>query len=521
MSTSATPCRSSRTSPTRSRRRIRDMAEPGEDGNAPDVVITEVGGTVGDIESLPFLEAARQVRHDVGRDNCFFLHVSLVPYLAPSGELKTKPTQHSVAALRNIGIQPDAIVCRADREIPERAQAQDRADVRRGHRRRRRRAGRAVDLRHPEGAAHRGPRRLRRPPARTAVPRRGLDGVGRPARPACTIPRRRCGSRSSASTSTCPTRTCRSPRRCVPAGSPTAPRSRSCGSRPTTCETPAGAARRAVRPGRRADPRRVRRARHRGQDRRDPVRPHQQDPGARAVPRPAVHGDRGRAAPRRASTDANSVGVRRGHQAPGDLHDGRPGGRRRRRAGHGRHDAARRVPGEARRRARWSRTPTGRRRCPSGTATATRSTTPTATSCPRPASCSPGSSPDGHLVEFVELPRRRAPVLRRHAGAPGAEEPSDAAAPAVRRLRAGRAGYARRPSGCRWSCRSRPALERVRDRAWSARLHRTVHNGRLRRTHRRVARRRSRDAGRRSRRAARSSSTTARSRSSRWTTTTR
>jgi CTP synthase len=98
--------------------RIRNMAEPGEDGNAPDVVITEIGGTVGDIESLPFLEAARQVRHDVGRDNCFFLHVSLVPYLAPSGELKTKPTQHSVAALRNIGIQPDAVVCRADREIP-------------------------------------------------------------------------------------------------------------------------------------------------------------------------------------------------------------------------------------------------------------------------------------------------------------------------------------------------------------------------------------------------------------------
>jgi CTP synthase len=83
-----------------------------------DVIITEIGGTVGDIESLPFLEAARQVRQDVGRDNVFFVHVSLVPYLAPSGELKTKPTQHSVAALRSIGIQPDAIVCRADREIP-------------------------------------------------------------------------------------------------------------------------------------------------------------------------------------------------------------------------------------------------------------------------------------------------------------------------------------------------------------------------------------------------------------------
>jgi CTP synthase len=82
-----------------------------------DIVITEVGGTVGDIESLPFLEAARQVRQQVGRDRCFFLHVSLIPYIGPSGELKTKPTQHSVQALRTIGITPDAIVCRSDRPI--------------------------------------------------------------------------------------------------------------------------------------------------------------------------------------------------------------------------------------------------------------------------------------------------------------------------------------------------------------------------------------------------------------------
>lgn len=94
--------------------RIRAMAGPDID-----VVITEVGGTVGDIESLPFLEAARQIRQDVGRDNVFYLHVSLVPYIGPSGELKTKPTQHSVAALRAIGIAPDAIVIRSDREIPE------------------------------------------------------------------------------------------------------------------------------------------------------------------------------------------------------------------------------------------------------------------------------------------------------------------------------------------------------------------------------------------------------------------
>jgi CTP synthase len=99
--------------------RVLAMAEPDVGEPAPDVVITEVGGTVGDIESLPFLEAIRQIRHDIGRDNCFFLHVSLVPYLAPSGELKTKPTQHSVATLRNIGIQPDALVLRSDREIPD------------------------------------------------------------------------------------------------------------------------------------------------------------------------------------------------------------------------------------------------------------------------------------------------------------------------------------------------------------------------------------------------------------------
>ena len=93
--------------------RMRDQAGPDVD-----VIITEIGGTVGDIESQPFLEAARQVRHELGRDDCFFLHVSLVPYIGPSGELKTKPTQHSVAALRSIGIQPDAIVLRSDRTVP-------------------------------------------------------------------------------------------------------------------------------------------------------------------------------------------------------------------------------------------------------------------------------------------------------------------------------------------------------------------------------------------------------------------
>jgi len=102
--------------------RMRAQAHP-EEGDAPHVIITEIGGTVGDIESLPFLEAARQVRHDLGRENVFFLHVSLVPFIGPSGELKTKPTQHSVAELRSIGIQPDALVLRADRELPESTKA--------------------------------------------------------------------------------------------------------------------------------------------------------------------------------------------------------------------------------------------------------------------------------------------------------------------------------------------------------------------------------------------------------------
>src|SRR5256714_9103191 len=84
-----------------------------------DVVIAEIGGTVGDIESLPFLEAIRQMRHEEGRDNCLFVHVTLVPWIAAAQELKTKPTQHSVKELRAIGIQPDILVCRSERFIPQ------------------------------------------------------------------------------------------------------------------------------------------------------------------------------------------------------------------------------------------------------------------------------------------------------------------------------------------------------------------------------------------------------------------
>jgi len=102
------------------KRRMRLQAQPPADGSpVPDVIITEIGGTVGDIESQPFIESARQVRHELGRHNVFFVHVSLVPYMGASGEQKTKPTQHSVAALRSIGIQPDALVLRSDRPVEE------------------------------------------------------------------------------------------------------------------------------------------------------------------------------------------------------------------------------------------------------------------------------------------------------------------------------------------------------------------------------------------------------------------
>jgi len=97
------------------KKHILDLAESSE----ADVIVVEVGGTVGDIEGLPFLEAIRQMRNEVGRDNVFYMHLTFLPYISSTGELKTKPTQHSVRELRSIGIQPDAIVCRSDERIPE------------------------------------------------------------------------------------------------------------------------------------------------------------------------------------------------------------------------------------------------------------------------------------------------------------------------------------------------------------------------------------------------------------------
>jgi CTP synthase len=100
---------------------IKDAIKAVSDG--PDVVIVEVGGTVGDIESLPFLESIRQLGNEVGRENALFIHLTLVPFIAASGELKTKPTQHSVKELREIGIQPDILLCRCDRPLPHEMKA--------------------------------------------------------------------------------------------------------------------------------------------------------------------------------------------------------------------------------------------------------------------------------------------------------------------------------------------------------------------------------------------------------------
>jgi CTP synthase len=382
--------------------RIVAMSAPDEDGAAPDVVITEIGGTVGDIESLPFLEAARQVRHDVGRDNCFFLHVSLVPYLAPSGELKTKPTQHSVAALRNIGIQPDALVLRADREIPDEMKrkislmcdvdvdgvvaAPDAPSI--------------YDIPkvlHREGLDAYVVRRL-------ALPFRDVDWtvwgdlLDRVHHPDETVRIALVGKyvdlpdaylsvtealraggfahRARVEIDWVPSDACRTPRG--------RGRART-GSTACSC-------------------RRVRRARHRGQARRRAVRPHPRHPHPRAVPRPAVHGDRGRPLAGRAGR-RQLQRVRRAHPAPGDLDDGRPARRRGGGAGHGRHHAPGRLPRRPRRRhpgraAYGTREVSERHRHRYEVNNAYRARLEEA------GLVFGGTSPDGTLVEFVELPRR-------------------------------------------------------------------------------------------------------------------
>ena len=185
--------------------RIRLVAESAE----VDVVITEIGGTVGDIESLPFLEALRQFHSDLGRDRSMFVHLTLVPFLGHAGELKTKPTQHSVQELRRIGIQPDMVMCRSRGGSGPGHPREDRAV--------REPAGELGDLRSGRGLDLQGAARVRRARAwptacsstSTSRPRRPTCPTGRTSWSASRPPPHRCASASSASTPSSRTPTCR------------------------------------------------------------------------------------------------------------------------------------------------------------------------------------------------------------------------------------------------------------------------------------------------------------------------
>ena len=158
--TSAARCRSSRTSPTRS-----SISSARSAGDA-DVAIVEIGGTVGDIESLPFLEAIRQMSLQLGRNNTCFMHLTLVPYIPSAGEIKTKPTQHSVKELREIGIQPDVVLCRADRPLPDDERRKIALFTNLGGEVGHLRGGRGLHLQDPGPAARAGAGRDRLPQAR-------------------------------------------------------------------------------------------------------------------------------------------------------------------------------------------------------------------------------------------------------------------------------------------------------------------------------------------------------------------
>ena len=174
-----------------------------------DVAIVEVGGTVGDIESLPFLEAIRQMGLELGRNNVCYIHLTLVPYIASAGEIKTKPTQHSVKELREIGIQADALLCRTDPAAARGRAAQDRAVHQRAEGGGDLGLGRRLDLQDPDDAARADARRDRLPQAADPGARRRPLAVEQAGARAGASRSTRSTSPSSASTSTCRTPTSR------------------------------------------------------------------------------------------------------------------------------------------------------------------------------------------------------------------------------------------------------------------------------------------------------------------------
>ena len=341
--TSARPCRSSRTSPTRSS--AASAAWPTDD---VDVVITEVGGTVGDIEILPFLEAIRQFRLDVGRDNVCYVHVTLVPFIGPSGEQKTKPTQHSVTELRSRGIQPDVIVCRSERPISDalKRKISNLCDVPvdgGGQRRRR-----PQPLRDPARAPRRGPRRRTSAASSASTEREPRPRRrGRRSSTASRPPSSRCASASSASTSSLPDAYLSVVEALKHAGFHHGADVEIDWIQAEDVEglladgPPA-------RPRRHRHPRRLRRARHRGQDRRRRLRPRARHPVPRPVPRPAGDDDRVRPQRRSASPAPTRASSTRHARTRSSTCMDEPARRHRQ----GRHDAPRRLLRRAASRAR-------------------------------------------------------------------------------------------------------------------------------------------------------------------------
>ena len=199
-----------------------------------DVVIVEVGGTVGDIESLPFLEAIRQFRHDVGRENAIFVHLTLMPYIAAAGELKTKPTQHSVRELMQIGIQPDILILRTERPISDEIKRKIAlfCNVEFGARHREPR--RSHDLRDPAALPRAGLRRKGAAEARPRAAGAGARRTGASSCSACSCRTSACASPSSASTPTTPTATRACRKRSSTAASRTTSASTFSGCRATT-----------------------------------------------------------------------------------------------------------------------------------------------------------------------------------------------------------------------------------------------------------------------------------------------
>ncbi len=289
---------------------IHKLAEPDVD-----VVITEIGGTVGDIESLPFLEAIRQFALDVGKENCLYIHLTLVPYLKAAGELKTKPTQHSVGQLRQIGIQPDILICRTERPISR----EDREKI-------------ALFCNVPiEAVIEEKDKDFSIYEVPLSLVENGLDELivrascglqapdararrlARAAAPAAQSASTRSASPSSASTPSTATPTSRSTKRSTTPASPTTPR---CAFSAIQSEEIEREGPERLLAGLRRHPRarRLRRARHRGQDRGDPLRPRARHSVLRHLPGHAVRGDRvrpQRGRPGAAPTRPSSTRTRR------------------------------------------------------------------------------------------------------------------------------------------------------------------------------------------------------------------